>query len=64
MTTTSKLTYKKSTPGTHVYENRDDPYVPSIYVRKRGREKPKMFAEVTIRDYDAEEEMTDDHKTP
>lgn len=63
MTTNSRMTYKRSTPGTHVYENKDDPYCRSIYVLKKDREKPPMFAEVTIRTYDAAEEMTDDSKT-
>lgn len=63
MKTVTKMTYRKSTPGTHAYENRDDPYCTGVYVKKNGREKPKMFLEVTLRDFDASEEMTDDAKT-
>ena len=63
MKTVSRLTYKRSTPGTHVYENRDDPYCRGVYVQKRDREKPQMIARVTIETFDPAEEMTDDAKT-
>lgn len=65
MKTVTTMAYLKSTPGTHRYEDREDPYCKSIYaIKVRGREKPKAFVRVTIEDYDLEEEMTNDSKTP
>jgi hypothetical protein len=30
------LYYRKSTPGTHVFENKDDGFIKSIYVSKKA----------------------------
>lgn len=45
-----KLTLKKSTKGTHVYEDKSEmAVVPSIYIRKHGiPNPPPAFIQLTI----------------
>jgi hypothetical protein len=49
----STLKFKKSTPGTHVYENRDDLYVKTLYIsRGTFNGKTPNSIVVTIEDGD------------
>lgn len=55
-----RMEYRKATPGTYVFENRDDPYIKTLYVAKRAFTKlPVHGVMITLEEIQEVSAMTE-----